>query len=159
MRRRVCLGLLGAFAGLASVGCGVQPSPWGSGSNEQEDRAEIRALLSAQQAAWNRGDVRHFMDGYWNSPELSFSSSRGTTRGWQEVLDRYQKNYPDKEAMGQLDFSELEVRLLGADAALILGRWELHRPTGTLGGVFTLVVRRFPEGWRITHDHTSSVPQ
>jgi len=121
------------------------------------DREAIRAVLSAQQAAWNRGDVDTFLVGYWRSPELTFSGSGGLARGWDAVLARYKKNYPDRAAMGQLDFSELELRFLGPDAALVLGRWHLKREKDELGGVFTLVWQRFPDGWKIIHDHTSVV--
>ena len=121
------------------------------------DRAAITVVLSAQQAAWNRGDVDAFLVGYWHSPELTFSGSSGVSRGWDGVLARYKKNYPDREAMGQLEFSELEFRFLGPDAALVLGRWHLKRDKGDIGGVFSLVWQRFPEGWKIVHDHTSAV--
>ncbi len=121
------------------------------------DRQAISAVLHAQQTAWNRGDVDAFLAGYWHSPELTFSGSSGVARGWDGVLTRYKKNYPDRAAMGQLDFSDLEFRFLGPDAALVLGRWHLKRETDDLGGVFTLVWQRFPEGWKIIHDHTSAV--
>lgn len=121
------------------------------------DREALTAILTAQQNAWNRGDVDAFLLGYWHSPELTFSGSSGVSRGWEGVLARYKKNYPDRAAMGQLDFSELEFRFLGPDAALVLGRWHLKRETGDIGGVFSLVWQRFPEGWKIIHDHTSTV--
>ena len=123
----------------------------------QADGRAIRAVLSAQQAAWNRGDVDAFLVGYWRSPELTFSGSSGVARGWDAVLARYKKNYPGRAAMGQLDFSELELRFVGPDAALVLGRWHLKREKDELGGVFTLVWQRFPDGWKIIHDHTSAV--
>jgi beta-aspartyl-peptidase (threonine type) len=110
----------------------------------------------AQQEAWNRGDVEAFLSGYWRSPDLTFSGTSGISRGWDGVLARYKKNYPDRSAMGQLDFSDLEFRFLGPDAALVLGRWHLKRDKDALGGVFSLVWQRFPEGWRIIHDHTSA---
>ena len=115
--------------------------------------SDIRAVLDAQVVAWNRGDIEGFMIGYWKSDKTTFLSSSGVSRGWQALLDRYKRGYPDKQAMGTLAFSELEINLLGRDAAFILGRWALDR----LGGVFTLVARKFPEGWRIVSDHTSSV--
>jgi uncharacterized protein (TIGR02246 family) len=121
------------------------------------DRDAVRAVLSAQQTAWNRGDVDAFVVGYWHSPELTFSGSSGVARGWDGVLARYKKNYPDSAAMGHLDFSELEFRFLGPDAALVLGRWHLKREKDDVGGVFTLVWQRFPDGWKIIHDHTSAV--
>ena len=122
----------------------------------EADRTAISSVLAGQQAAWNRADVKAFMQGYWNSPELTFAGSGGITRGWEPVLLRYQKQYPDRAAMGQLEFSELEMRSLGPDAALVLGRWHLTRDAGNLGGVYSLVFERFPEGWRIVHDHTSA---
>jgi L-asparaginase / beta-aspartyl-peptidase len=121
------------------------------------DRQAITAVLAAQQAAWNRGEVDAFLVGYWQSPELTFSGSNGVSRGWDGVLARYKKNYPDRATMGELDFSQLEFRFLGPDAALVLGKWHLKRQNGDVGGVFTLVWQRFPEGWKIIHDHTSTV--
>ncbi|MGB2643475.1 MAG: nuclear transport factor 2 family protein [Candidatus Acidiferrum sp.] len=121
------------------------------------DTSAIQAVLNAQQAAWNRGDVDAFLTGYWHSPELTFSGTSGVSRGWDGVLARYKKSYPDKAAMGHLDFSELEFHFLGPDAALVLGRWHLKRNKGDIGGVFSLVWERFPEGWKIIHDHTSAV--
>jgi len=119
-------------------------------------RTAVTAVIEEQQAAWNQGDLDGFMKGYWNSPDLTFAGSGGITRGWQPVLERYKKNYPDPQAMGHLDFSELEMRPLGKDSAVVLGRWHLKRSSDELGGVFTLVFQHFPEGWRIIHDHTSS---
>jgi TonB family protein len=130
----------------------------GKTTEEQNaDRDAIRMVLNAQQAAWNRGDVDAFLVGYWRSPELTFSGSSGVSRGWDSVRARYKKNYPDRAAMGELDFSDLEFRFLGKDAALVLGKWHLKREQGDLGGVFTLVWQRFPDGWKIIHDHTSAV--
>jgi len=121
------------------------------------DTKAINDVLSAQQAAWNRGDVDAFLVGYWPSPELTFSGSSGVSRGWDGVLARYKKSYPNHAAMGQLEFSDLEFRFLGPDAALVLGQWHLKREGGDIGGVFTLVWQRFPDGWKIIHDHTSAV--
>jgi uncharacterized protein (TIGR02246 family) len=126
-------------------------------ANWQADRTAIRAVLDAQQQAWNRGDVDAFLTGYWHSPDLTFSGSDGISRGWDAVLARYKQNYPDRSAMGALDFSRLEFRFLGPDAALVLGHWHLKREKDEPAGVFSLVFQRFPEGWRIIHDHTSAV--
>ncbi len=128
-----------------------------SQSSDSAARA-ITDVLTAQQAAWNRGDVRAFMDGYWNSPEVTFSGVSGLTRGWQAVFTRYQQRYPTAATMGHLDFSELEIRSLGPTSALVLGKWHLSLSTGDVGGVFTLVFEQFPAGWKISHDHTSQVP-
>jgi uncharacterized protein (TIGR02246 family) len=134
-----------------------RPAPGQPADERKADREAINAVLSAQQTAWNRGDVDAFLAGYWRSPELTFSGSSGVARGWEGVLARYKKNYPNRETMGQLDFSELEFRFLGPDAALVLGRWHLKREKDDVGGVFTLVWQRFGDGWKIIHDHTSTV--
>jgi uncharacterized protein (TIGR02246 family) len=121
------------------------------------DMKSINEVLSAQQSAWNRGDVDAFLIGYWRSPDLTFSGGNGVSRGWDGVLARYKKSYPNHAAMGQLEFSDLEFRFLGPDAALVLGQWHLKRESGDIGGVFTLVWQKFPDGWKIIHDHTSAV--
>lgn len=121
-----------------------------------ESEGQIRAVLDAQVAAWNRGDVLAFMQGYWKSPQTEFVGSSGIVRGWQPVLDRYRKAYPDRAAMGHLEFSGFEVQVLGPDAALVVGHFRLQRQNDASTGVFTLIFRKFPEGWRIIHDHTSA---
>jgi ketosteroid isomerase-like protein len=117
--------------------------------------AAIRSVLEAQAAGWNRGDIDAYMDGYMRSPETVMVSGDNVTRGWQVVLDRYKKNYNTPEKMGQLSFSEIEIKLISKDAATALGRWQLTRANDTPHGRFTLIFRRTPQGWRIVHDHTS----
>ncbi|NDQ55932.1 MAG: DUF3225 domain-containing protein [Acidipila sp.] len=119
--------------------------------------AEIRALLDAQGAAWNLGDIDGYMAGYWESEKTTFSGASGVSRGWQSIRDRYHLKYPDRATMGTLVFSNVEITELAADAALVLGHWQLERASGPVGGVFSVVLRKFPEGWRIIHDHTSVV--
>jgi len=135
----------------------VTPTP--APSEAATDQAQIRAVLDAQVKAWNRGAVSAFMQGYWNSSQTEFVGSTGIVRGWQPVLDRYRKSYPDRAAMGHLDFSKLEITMLGPDAAMVVGHFHLQRQNDAPSGVFTLVFRKFPEGWRIIHDHTSQITQ
>lgn|ERR1700720_3274113 len=151
-----CL-LLAPLVGAIFVAASTRPLP---GSTKAADNAAIQRVLTNQQNDWNNGNIRGFMEGYWNSSELTFAGTRSFTRGWQPVMARYEKNYADKAAMGTLDFSELEIRQLGPDAALVLGKWHLQRQAGEVGGIFTLVFQKFPEGWRIIHDHTTqSLPE
>jgi beta-aspartyl-peptidase (threonine type) len=119
------------------------------------DDAEIRAVMSAQVTAWNRGDVDGFMNGYARSGATEFMSGDKLTRGWQTVRDRYKKKYDSREKMGTLTFSELKITRLAGDAALVIGRWRLARKGDKPHGRFTLLFRRTPDGWRIVHDHTS----
>jgi uncharacterized protein (TIGR02246 family) len=161
--KRVAMVRFSGFLILGLFAC-LQGGSYGAVSKDQEaDRRAINAVLIAQQDAWNRGDVDAFLTGYWHSEDLTFSGSGGISRGWNEVLARYKRTYPDRAAMGTLDFSGLEFRFLGPDSALVLGRWHLKRATdhgaenADIGGVFSLVWQRLPEGWRIIHDHTSAV--
>jgi beta-aspartyl-peptidase (threonine type) len=117
--------------------------------------AEIRRVMDDQAAAWNRGDIDGFMTGYWNSPHLVFVSGTNVTRGWQPTLERYRKSYDSREKMGTLTFSDLEITVLSKDAAVVLGSWSLAREKDNPHGKFTLIFRKFREGWRIVMDHTS----
>jgi uncharacterized protein (TIGR02246 family) len=152
-------GFLIMLCGLVFSLVGQRPLPAKPADTRPDDEDRIKKVLHEQETAWNRGEVEAFLGGYRHSADLTFSGSNGVTRGWDGVLARYRKNYPDRAAMGQLDFSELEFRFLGPDTALVLGRWHLRREKEDVGGVFTLVWQRFPEGWKIIHDHTSAVAE
>src|SRR5436305_2918204 len=117
---------------------------------------EIENVLGAQQDAWNRGDIDRFMSGYWRSDQTVFVSGDEVTRGWQKLLDRYKKKYSDRAKMGTLTFSDLEITPLSNDSAVVLGSWRLKRENDQPHGRFTLIFHRFPEGWKIVHDHTSA---
>jgi uncharacterized protein (TIGR02246 family) len=120
--------------------------------------AAVRVVLDAQVEAWNRGDLEAFMSGYWRSPELVFCSGANVTKGWDETLARYRKRYQSEgREMGRLRFDEVEVIVLGPDAAFARGAWRLHLTGGQEPhGLFTLLLRRLDGSWRIVHDHTSS---
>ena len=123
-----------------------------------DSEAAIKHVLAAQQDAWNRHDLDAFMSGYWNSPELTFFSGAKETRGWQATLERYRATYNSPgHAMGKLDFSDLRIEMLGPEAAFVRGTWHLAMPEGkNPQGKFTLIVRKFGDGWKIIHDHTSA---
>ncbi len=147
--RRAIVILIGlAIGALASAGAAAQaPS-----ANPQAE--EIRAVLKAQSAAWNAKDIRGFMAYYWPSEELTFQSGGNRIRGWQAMLDRYLKNYSGDQ-WGQLEFGDLEIHVLGPEAAYVLGRWKVDGTGKTGQGVFTIILRKLSQGWRIVHDHTS----
>ena len=145
-----CLSLLLAIVAAAQ----------GSPPNARPDPAKdaIARVLQTQQDAWNRHDLDSFMAGYWNSEELTFFSAGQEQHGWQATLERYRARYtsPGHE-MGKLEFSALRIEMLGPDAAFVRGEFHLTMPDGkTPYGLFTLVFRKFADGWRIVHDHTSA---
>jgi ketosteroid isomerase-like protein len=128
-----------------------------SAAHGNEGRA-IERVLHMQQEAWNRHDLEGFMAGYWNSQELTFFSAGKEQDGWQATIDRYLATYasPGHE-MGKLDFSGLRVEVLGQESAFVRGAWKLTMSDGkTPHGLFTLIFRKFPDGWKIVHDHTSA---
>jgi len=139
---------------LLLLGCGgcasLAPKPVATADQE------IRAVLEAQVQAWNAGDLRGFMKGYAKSDRTRFQSGGEVSLGWQTVFERYQKRYGNRTSMGTLSFRELEVTVLGPDTAMATGRWRLERTQDSPSGLFTLVFRRTPDGWRIVHDHTSA---
>lgn len=119
--------------------------------------AAVRTVLEAQAAAWNRGDIDGYMDGYAREEVTTFISGDSVTRGWKTVLDRYKRSYDTREKMGTLAFSDLDVKPLG-EFYIVTGRWQLTRAGDMPRGRFTLLLKRTPAGWRIFHDHTSSAP-
>ena len=121
-----------------------------------KDEAAIKSVLEAQCAAWNRGDIEGFMAGYERSENTIFVGSDDVTRGWQTVLDRYQRNYNTREKMGTLTFTDLEITPIGNDRALVLMRWHLQRAKDEPHGRSTLLMRRTKQGWKIVYDHSSA---
>ncbi|MGI9056204.1 MAG: YybH family protein [Pyrinomonadaceae bacterium] len=124
-------------------------------TKDEKTKAAIKKVMDEQTAAWNRGDIEAFMQGYWNSPEMMFVSGDSMTKGWQPTLERYQKSYDTREKMGVLSFSELEITLTGKDSAVVFGRFTLVRKDDKPTGLFTLNFRKFKTGWKIILDHTS----
>lgn len=123
----------------------------------QDEKSAVEHVLRTQVEAWNRHDLDGFMAGYWNSPDLTFFSDAKQSSGWQATIERYRARYtsPGHE-MGKLDFSELRIETLGPDAAFVRGAWLLTMADGkNPHGRFTLIFRKFPDGWKIVHDHTS----
>jgi ketosteroid isomerase-like protein len=126
---------------------------------EPKSAQEIRRVLERQVAAWNHRDLESFMRGYWRSPELTFYSGGTIVSGWDETLARYRNRYQSAgKEMGKLEFSDLKIELLGPAAAFVRGQFHLKMDSSESDGLFTLTFRKFPDGWKIIHDHTSTAP-
>jgi len=143
-RRRIVILALGAvlFAGSALARISAR------------DLSAVRAVLDAQVAAWNAGDIDGYMAGYARSDDTMFVGA-DVTLGWSKVRDRYKAKYDSRAKMGTLAFSELNLRPLGNDDVVVTGAWKLTRDADAPHGRFTLIVHRRPEGWRIVYDHSS----
>lgn len=126
-------------------------------STKEIDRikTDIIEVMTRQTDAWNRGDLEGFMTGYLRSDELIFVSGDTVTRGWQAALDRYKKSYPSREQMGLLSFADIEITVVSKNAAYVLGSWSLKREKDMPKGKFTIIFRKFKEGWLVVYDHSS----
>ena len=123
--------------------------------SQSKDERSIRDVLHRQQNAWNAGQLDKFMIGYWQSDSLMFIGKSGVTYGWQKTLENYKKNYPDKSAMGKLQFTMLHFKPLTDSYYFVVGKWFLERNIGSLEGHFTLLFRKIQNEWVIVADHSS----
>ena len=129
---------------------------WTLEANAQnKDEVEIRTILSNQITYWNQGNIPRFMEGYWNSDSLVFVGKNGPTYGFQNTLHNYQKNYPDPSYMGQLDFKIISIQALNQDHYFVIGKWQLTRTKGNIGGHYTLLLKKINGSWKIIADHSS----
>ena len=117
----------------------------------------IKKILSSQQECWNNGDIDGFMQGYWNSEKLVFTSlNHKPAYGWKNTLERYKNSYPTKSSMGELRFEILNLKLISNTTATLKGKWELIRQKDHPNGLFWLDIERFDNNWLITKDSTVS---
>ena len=116
---------------------------------------EIRDLLENQRSDWNKGDITAFMQGYWKSDSLLFVGQNGPTYGWQKTLKNYQKSYPDKATMGYLTFDIMKIKMIDKKHAYVLGAWNIKTEKEDPKGYFTLIVKKFKDGWKVISDHSS----
>jgi ketosteroid isomerase-like protein len=142
---------------LLALSVGAVPIPAHADEPITADSNDVLKLIREQESAWNKGDLKGFMAGYWNSPNLSFYSGRDIQHGWQQTFERYQKRYQGEgKEMGKLEFSDLTADRLAPGIVLARGRWKVQLKSETLDGLFSLIMEKKPEGWRIVHDHTSA---
>ncbi len=126
-----------------------------SAGAQSNDEMAIRQLLDQQTAAWNRGDIDRFMDGYWENDSLMFIGKSGVTYGWTNTLNNYKRGYPDTAAMGKLHFELLTVKRLSDEYYFVVGKWFLQRSIGDIGGHYNLLFRKINWKWVIIADHSS----
>jgi len=122
---------------------------------QTNDEAEVRDVLTKQNAAWNRGDVDAFMVGYWENDSLMFIGKSGVTYGYKNTLANYKRNYPDTTVMGKLTFTLIQVKQLSQEYFHVTGKYYLTRTIGDASGHFTLMFRKINGKWVIISDHSS----
>jgi ketosteroid isomerase-like protein len=149
--------VLAASALACAAGCAPEAGKArGASPSEQTSHAEVRALLDAQAAAWNRHDLDGFLAGYRKDEHVVFVTKEGSTRGFAELEQRYRKSYNAPEKFGELKFENIECQSVDADSVVVHGTWRLLGLPNTPHGRFVLVVLRLKEGWRIVSDYTTS---
>src|SRR5690606_7080544 len=121
----------------------------------QRNENPIRQLLSKQTECWNKGDIEGFMQTYWQSDSLLYVGKSGVTYGWHRTLERYKKSYPDRAAMGTLQFTIIKVQQLSSKMYNVVGKWQLTRASGNVEGHYTLLLRKINGKWLIVQDHSS----
>ena len=121
-----------------------------------KDSLDIMKVMKFQENAWNSGDINSFMEGYIKSDELVFSGKSGPVYGWNETKNRYLKNYPDTQTMGQLKFTVNKIRSVSSDVAFLIGEYYLTRSTEDSYGYFTLFWKKINNKWLIISDHTTA---
>ena len=118
----------------------------------------IKKMLSNQQKCWNNGDIDGFMQGYWQSEKLIFTSLKHKAAyGWENTLKRYKESYPDRDSMGELRFEILDLNLTSKITARLFGKWELIRMQDHPQGLFWSDLKKFDANWLITKDSTISL--
>ena len=152
-----CVALVLGLAGMeGSLACAQAPAPEPLHTATKQELEVVKVLL-AQEAAWNRGDIEAFAQGYKDSPDTIFLS-RQLSRGHDGLIEQYRHDYPTKAAMGTLSFSQLEVHPLGENYAACIGKYELERSKkegGHAEGLFSLIFEKTDKGWKIILDHTT----
>lgn len=111
--------------------------------------------LQLQTECWNSGDLDCFMVGYWQSDSLMFIGKSGVIYGYENTLERYERTYPDKATMGQLNFDIKHVNKISEDAYFVVGKYHLSREMGDAEGYFSLLWRLIDGEWTIVADHSS----
>jgi hypothetical protein len=122
---------------------------------QDKDKNQILAILDRQTKAWNSGDLEQFMVGYWENDSLMYVGKGGVTYGYAPTLANYKKNYGSPDKMGQLTFQILHVIRLCKDHYQVVGKWNLKRNAGDVGGHYTLLFRKIKGEWKIVSDHSS----
>lgn len=147
MKGKICIVLAILFVSVS--GCSQQPKP------DEGAAKDVEAVLKAQEAAWNKGDIEGFMAGYEKSDSTLFVGKTRHNLGWGKVLDQYKKSYPDVAAMGTLQFDLIRVKMLSEKDAYVVGKWTLTETDKAASGHFVLIFEKGSGGWKITVDGTS----
>lgn len=135
--------------------CLTFSSPASAQTVEDQIRAEVRRYVDAT----NGGDPNAVAALYLNTAAATSIGDGEMYRGWQAIADILRQAYAQDNSI-QMSVDSVDVLRLGPEAAVatMRYRWVLVVPPGqTFTGAMTLVYLRTPGGWRVAHDHTSTL--
>lgn len=125
-------------------------------NNNEIIKNSIRDVMKTSQDGWNEGNWEKYMSCYWQSDSTSFVSGGNVTYGYKTIKERFQKSYSDKAKMGILTFSDLEIKVLNNEYALVIGKWHLQRENDAPWGRYSLLFQYIDSKWLVINDHSSS---
>ena len=108
-------------------------------------------IILAQEAARNKGDLDAYLSRYKDAPDTQ-AVLANLVRGIDNIRAAYKQNFPNRDSMGAIEDSDIEVRPLGDDYALATGKYHLNRPKksgGPIEGTFMELFEKTQAGWQI----------
>lgn len=112
---------------------------------------DVVKVILAQQNAWNNGDLDAYLSHYKNAPDTE-AVLANLVRGIDAIRGAYKQNFPNKDSMGTIEDTDIDVRALGDNYALATGKYHLNRPKksgGAIDGSFMELFEKTPNGWQI----------
>jgi ketosteroid isomerase-like protein len=140
----------------AAAPASAQP-PGNSLHTASRTELDVVKVVLAQEKAWNAGDIEDYVKAYKDSPDTLFVGKQ-ISKGYAQIMEDYKHNYSSRAAMGTLSFSELEAYPLSDTFAVCLGKYHLDRSKkdgGAADGMFSLVLEKTDQGWKIVLDHAT----
>ncbi|OYX26360.1 MAG: DUF4440 domain-containing protein [Flavobacteriales bacterium 32-35-8] len=119
---------------------------------EEKDKKDILAVLKDQRIAWSKDDMEGYMEGFWKNDSLKFYGPNGITRGWDNLFEKYRRNYPDKDHTGILSYKINDISKISDDNYYVLGEYHIKRTAGNIDGFFMLLFRKIENDWKIVVD-------
>ena len=131
------------------------------GQAPSTQRQEVQNFVKAYADAANRGDVSAYMEMYSRRPDLIEVNDGEITRGWDALRDEANRMM-GLEGSYKISVGSIDVITLSPSRAIavfpFVATIATQQGPAQLRGATTIVVEKVSQGWKIIHDHTSSMP-
>ncbi|WP_100610571.1 YybH family protein [Confluentibacter lentus] len=124
----------------------------GIAQTEEKDKKDILTVLKDQRIAWSNDDLEGYMEGFWKNDSLKLYGPNGITRGWDNLFEKYRRNYPDKDHTGILSYKVNDISKISDGNYYVLGEYHIKRNAGNIDGFFMLLFRKIENDWKIVVD-------